>query len=112
MKEIGAWLREAREERRLTLADVQQLTKIRSRYLAAIEEGDFSVLPESYARVFVRTYAMGIGLDPRPLMARFDDLQRMKQEATATPEPAQSRPRRFARVILATLNGTMEWLGL
>lgn len=67
-KGVGASLREARTRRKLTLADVEAATKIRSRYLRAIENEDWDELPgDIYARAFVRTYAGHLGLDAERL---------------------------------------------
>ncbi|NIK68897.1 RodZ domain-containing protein [Paenibacillus sp. BK720] len=64
MSDLGALLRKAREERGLTLDDVQEITKIRKRYLEAIESGDHSVLPGTfYLRAFVKNYCDAVGLD-------------------------------------------------
>ncbi|GLX68550.1 helix-turn-helix domain-containing protein [Paenibacillus glycanilyticus] len=64
MSDLGALLRQAREERGLTLEDVQEQTKIRKRYLEAIEDGDHSVLPGTfYLRAFVKNYCDAVGLD-------------------------------------------------
>jgi len=62
--EIGSSLREARERRGLTLTDAEQRTKIRSRYLAALENERFDLLPgDAYAKGFLRGYADFLGLD-------------------------------------------------
>ena len=66
MFEIGNSLREARLRQRLDFRQVEQATKIRSRYLRALEEEDFDALPaETYVRGFLRTYAEALGLDGR-----------------------------------------------
>ncbi|MGP4075158.1 helix-turn-helix domain-containing protein [Halobacillus sp. K22] len=68
-KEIGARLRSARESKDMSLEQVQDITKIKTRYLHAIEENDFSVLPgKFYTRAFVREYASAVGLDPEQIM--------------------------------------------
>jgi len=62
--EIGNSLREARHRQQLDLTDVEQATKIRSRYLRALEEEAFDVLPaQTYVKGFLRTYADWLGLD-------------------------------------------------
>jgi hypothetical protein len=62
--DIGNSLREARVRRNLDFRQVEQATKIRSRYLRALEEEDFEVLPaETYVRGFLRSYAEFLGLD-------------------------------------------------
>jgi cytoskeleton protein RodZ len=62
--EIGNSLREARHRQQLDLTDVEQATKIRARYLRALEEEAFDVLPaQTYVKGFLRTYADWLGLD-------------------------------------------------
>lgn len=69
MSDLGALLRKAREQRGYTLEDVQEYTKIRKRYLEAIETGDYKVLPGSfYVRAFVKTYAETVGLDAEEVL--------------------------------------------
>jgi cytoskeleton protein RodZ len=64
MFEIGATLVEAREKRKLSLADVQKELRIRERYLTALEAEEWDVLPgEAYTRAFLRSYAEFLGLD-------------------------------------------------
>ncbi|WP_018133386.1 helix-turn-helix domain-containing protein [Effusibacillus pohliae] len=69
MKELGRILQTERERQNLTLDDIQDRTKIRKRYLQAIEEGDLSVLPGLvYARGFIKNYAEQLGLDGQELL--------------------------------------------
>jgi cytoskeleton protein RodZ len=64
MFQIGASLREARTRRGLSAADVQKAIRIRERYLTALEEEKWDLLPgEAYAKGFLRTYAEFLGLD-------------------------------------------------
>jgi cytoskeletal protein RodZ len=61
---VGGRLRDARTRRELSLADVEAATKIRSRYLQAIENEEWEQLPgDVYARAFIRTYGRHLGLD-------------------------------------------------
>jgi hypothetical protein len=61
---VGERLRDAREIRGVDLFRVERDTKIRSKYLAALEDGDFMDLPgDVYARGFLRNYATYLGLD-------------------------------------------------
>ena len=60
---IGRSLRRAREERGLTLQQVEQRTKIRTRYLLGLEREDFGVLPTVYVLGSLKTYADHLGLD-------------------------------------------------
>lgn len=64
MFEIGSSLREARERRGLSSQDVQKAIRIRDRYLNALEEERWELLPgEAYVKGFLRTYADYLGLD-------------------------------------------------
>ena len=64
MFEIGNSLREARYRQGLELSDVELATKIRARYLQALEEESFDALPaQTYVKGFLRTYADYLGLD-------------------------------------------------
>ena len=64
MFEIGSTLREARRRQGLDLHDAERTTRIRVRYLAALEEERFDQLPaEAYAKGFLHTYADFLGLD-------------------------------------------------
>ena len=64
MFEIGATLREARERRGLTAEDVHRSLRIRARYLQALEDERWELLPgEAYAKGFLRSYAEFLGLE-------------------------------------------------
>jgi len=70
--DIGATLREARIRRRVDLAEVEAATKIRVRYLRALENEEWDVLPGgAYTRSFIRTYAAFLGLDGERLADEF-----------------------------------------
>lgn len=61
---IGTTLRDARNRRKLDISEVEQATKIRPRFLQAMESEDWEVLPGgAYTRSFIRTYASYLGLD-------------------------------------------------
>jgi cytoskeleton protein RodZ len=61
---VGSKLQEARTRRKLSLQQVEAATKIRGRYLQAIEHDEWDQLPgDTYARAFIRTYGRFLGLD-------------------------------------------------
>ena len=73
MDELGHILREARETKGLTLNEVQEQTRISQRYLEALEVGDYDLLPSPvHVRGFLRNYARFLGLDPEPLLERYE----------------------------------------
>ena len=68
---IGQILKQSREEQKLTLDEISVLTRIRVKYLSAIEADNFDVLPSSVQQKgFVRAYARALDLDPSPLIAQ------------------------------------------
>jgi cytoskeletal protein RodZ len=108
---LGAALRRAREEQGLTLEDAERDTRISKRYLDALENERFDVVPAPvYARGFLRSYSQYLGLDPNEVLSlypREDEQQprqqrgrsRDRQPATPPPgdedldTPAEARPR-------------------
>lgn len=71
---IGEKLREAREANNITLDELQETTKIQKRYLRAIEEGNYHILPGSfYARAFIKEYANAVGLNSNELLEMHED---------------------------------------
>lgn len=73
---LGQKLKAARLARSLSVEEAAQATRIRVRFLVAIENGDYEALPSTaQARGFVRSYAGYLGLDPQPL------LEQLSQEA-------------------------------
>jgi len=73
MFEIGSALREARERRGLSYSQVEEGTKIRARYIRALEDEDFGVLPgATYSKGFLRAYADYLGLDGHLFIDEFN----------------------------------------
>jgi cytoskeleton protein RodZ len=89
MLEIGSSLREARRRRGLGLAEVESATLIRRRYLEALEQEQFELLPTgSYRRSFLREYAEFLGLDGDTYTGEYD-----LRLASLEPEPPSAPPR-------------------
>lgn len=73
MHQLSERLRAERERQRRTLRDLSDQTKIREPFLAAIERGDFEVLPQVYVRSFVKTYAAALGIPDAQVTAMLED---------------------------------------
>jgi cytoskeletal protein RodZ len=72
LTELGNRLKQAREEKGLSLEDLQTVTKIQKRYLIGIEEGNYSIMPgQFYARAFIRQYSEAVGLDPELIFEEY-----------------------------------------
>ena len=74
-------LKRAREEKRVSLADIADRTLINIKYLEAIERGETGILPQAYVRAFIREYAAAIGLDGAEMLRRFDESRRAAEDA-------------------------------
>jgi cytoskeleton protein RodZ len=97
MASIGETLREARMRQRLDIADVEERTKIRAKYLRALENEEFAMLPgATFVKTFLRTYAEALGLDPHLLVeeyrATYEPRDETEVQPIATP-PRDRRPR-------------------
>jgi cytoskeleton protein RodZ len=76
-------LRKARETQNISLEDLTASTRISVQFLKAIEEGNFSVLPQTYIRAFIRDYAREVGLNPDDIIRKFEQVQKPQQESIA-----------------------------
>ena len=101
MFEIGDSLREARMRRGIDFAEAELATKIRGKYLRALEDEQFELLPaQTYVKGFLRTYAEYLGLDGQLYVDEFnsrfvsglDDHEPRVRRSAAQP---QRRARRF-----------------
>jgi hypothetical protein len=71
--DIGSSLREARLRKGLDFPELEQLTKIRPKYLRALEEEHFDILPApTYVKGFLRSYAEALGLDGQPFVDEYN----------------------------------------
>jgi cytoskeleton protein RodZ len=72
MPDIGPTLREARMRARIDITEVEEATKIRAKYLRAIENEEWGLLPApAFVKSFVREYADYLGLDARLLVEEY-----------------------------------------
>lgn len=100
MDGVGNKLREARTRRHLGLQEVEEATKIRGRYLQAIENEDWDQLPgDTYTRAFIRTYAGFLGLDGERLAEEQRQVRGSTRPGERLPrvEPRSRRVRRDTR---------------
>jgi cytoskeleton protein RodZ len=72
MPEIGATLREARMRARIDVSEIEAQTKIRAKYLRALENEEWSLLPgPTFVKSFLRTYAQALDLDGKALVEEY-----------------------------------------
>src|ERR1700694_3061691 len=99
MADIGTTLREARMRARIDISEVEASTKIRAKYLRAIENEEWDLLPGPiYAKSFLRTYGDFLGVDSRLLVDEFRRRYEVPTEHDVRPLSALTRERqRVAR---------------
>jgi hypothetical protein len=126
MATIGDTLREARMRQRLDIADVEASTKIRAKYLRALENEEFGMLPgPTFVKTFLRTYAEALGLDPHLLVEDYrahyeagDEVEHI--QSLGPPNLARDRRRRGPRLgpgsllllVLVAVVGALVAIGL
>jgi cytoskeleton protein RodZ len=93
MAEIGATLRAARMSSRIDVSEIEAQTKIRAKYLRALENEEWDLLPgPTFVRSFLRTYAQALGLDAKALVEEYRLNYERPSEAAL--EPIVSSPQR------------------
>jgi cytoskeletal protein RodZ len=110
MFEIGSSLREARLRQGLDFPELEQATKIRAKYLRALEEEQFDLLPaQTYVKGFLRSYADYLGLDGQLYVDEFtsryvvgedDSMLRPRRSP-----PPRTGPRMQSRAVILALVG-------
>ena len=92
MPEIGATLREARMRERIDVSEIEATTKIRAKYLRALENEEWDLLPgATFVKSFLRTYASALGLDAKALV---EEYRLSYERPSEPPEPIVANPRR------------------
>lgn len=127
LNEFGLHLKQARENRGMSLRQIAGATKISTVALEALERGDFSRLPGGiFSRAFVRAYAIEVGLDPDETVLKYAELSEAIANASMrTPAPLEisdddraflERQRQagvwlrvIVAVILVAIVGTVAW---
>jgi cytoskeleton protein RodZ len=98
MTDIGSTLREARMRDRIDISEVETRTKIRAKYLRAIENEEWDLLPGPvYAKSFLRTYGDFLGLDSRMLIDEFKRQYERPSDHDIRPSTSIARERERRR---------------
>ena len=121
MFEIGGSLREARVKRGLSPADVQKAIRIRDRYLQALEDERWELLPgDAYVKGFLRTYADYLGLDGNLYVDEYNSRFAQEEDQVLVPDRLTRvqrrpgsigflRPAILVGVLVAIVVGVAAW---
>jgi transcriptional regulator with XRE-family HTH domain len=121
---LGERLRKYRLDYHMSLTEVSRATRIQTKYLDAIERGDYAHLPaEVYLRGFLRSYARHLGIDEEAILKMYGKEKNIEanlgRDRTASTAPPQSGRPAFiltARslwtvVVVLILSGVAVYLG-
>jgi cytoskeleton protein RodZ len=124
MADIGATLREARMRQRIDISEIESETKIRAKYLRALENEEWDLLPgPTYVKSFLRTYAEALGLDGKLLIEeyklrheRLSDVEMQPIRPPGAREPRRRRRAGYGRgwavlVVVAGIIAALYFLG-
>jgi cytoskeletal protein RodZ len=110
--DIGSSLREARTRQGLEFQELEELTKIRPKYLRALEDEQFEILPApTYVRGFLRSYAEALGLDGQPFVDEYNSRFAVGEDdvpvrVRRVPQPrSRDRSPRESRIAVLALLG-------
>ena len=109
MFDIGSSLREARLRQDLDFPELEERTKIRPKYLRALEDEHFEILPApTYVRGFLRSYAEALGLDGQPFVDEYNSRFTIGEDdaplrARRVPPPKRDRGPRESRIAAVAL---------
>ncbi|WP_377889178.1 helix-turn-helix domain-containing protein [Alkalihalobacillus sp. R86527] len=94
MTELGQRLKSARNDKDLSLDEIQSITKIQKRYLLAIEEGNYELLPGNfYTRAFIKNYAEAVGLHGEELLEEYaSEIPKTNSDVPENLPPRRTRP--------------------
>mgnify|MGYP000946553911 CR=1 FL=1 len=87
LTEFGEYLRNAREQRYISIEQIHKETKIRTKYLVAMENGDFSIIPggDVYVKGFLKNYSICVGIEPYSIIELYRKLRgEPKEEISST----------------------------
>jgi cytoskeleton protein RodZ len=104
MPDIGTTLREARMRARIDISEIEAETKIRAKYLRALENEEWDLLPgPTYVKSFLRTYADALGLDGKLLIEEYKLRHERLSDVELQPiaPPGQRERRRRPRAALS-----------
>lgn len=86
LKKIADELKEARKKKKVSIDQIFTKTRIDKKYLEAIEDGNFSIMPDVYIRAFIKEFAINVGLNPSEILEKYSlaqkgvDFERDKEE--------------------------------
>lgn len=113
LQKIAEELKNARKKKKISIDQIFTKTRIDKKYLNAIEEGNFSIMPEVYIRAFIKEYSKNVGLNPDEILEKYTlakkgiDFEEYKNENEDS-EVTKQLPGRKKKVILEKTDGDLK----
>jgi transcriptional regulator with XRE-family HTH domain len=102
MARVGERLKQERESRNTSIADLSSASGIGETYLEALERGEIDILPgPAFGKLYIRAYAEVLGFDPQPWIDAYDRERRTTHGASASADPQPSGAQKERRVAAA-----------
>jgi len=99
---IGERLKRARRRKKISLDELEEITKIRKRYLEDIERNNFDNLPSPvYARGFLFKYASAVGVDPQEILDLFNQVKTLEMDFSKNPaQPVPPKVVNYPKILI------------
>ena len=99
LKKFAEELKKAREDSNFTIDQIFSKTRIDKKYIQAIEDGNFSIMPDVYIRAFIKEYSKAIKLDAAEVMGKYElakkglsvDSAKVEESNVAQPQPKKTK---------------------
>ena len=99
-EELSQELRKARLEKKWRPRDIARRTRIQDEYIKLIESGDFSFMPETIIRGYIKSYSRDVGLDQNEMIERYEQAKSQLKEENLKPlKPEEKKPEEKKRKI-------------
>ncbi|MBI2370096.1 MAG: helix-turn-helix domain-containing protein [Deltaproteobacteria bacterium] len=93
MESLGAYLKQERERRGISLSEIARVTKVNERQLGALEADQFDQLPPPpFVKGFIQAYAQVVGLDSQEVVRRYQEYRQAQQAAVVQDAPPPPKP--------------------
>jgi cytoskeletal protein RodZ len=83
LEQFAEGLKQLRIEKQISLLDISTETRINVKFLTALENGQFHMLPQTYVRAFLREYSLMVGAKPEEILTQYNEI-------TGSPSPSAS----------------------
>jgi cytoskeletal protein RodZ len=92
-EELSQELRKARLAKKWRPRDIARRTRIQYEYIKLIESGDFTFMPETIIRGYIKSYSRDVGLDQNEMIEKYEQAKSQTQKDSLKPKPEAIKPK-------------------